>query len=543
MDVIKKVLSEELGIEKDKIKLEVPPEGHGDYAFPCFLLSKELKKDPSSIAKDLEARLKDKLPRKIEKVVAEGPYLNFFMNKDYMIEVIAKSSLKPFEKKGTALVEHTSVNPNAPQHVGRARNSIIGDSIVRILKEYGYDVETHYFVNDVGKQIAMLVYGLGDRDPNSISFEDYLKLYIDVNKRLEANPELEKEIFKLIKKYEEGDEETVKKFKGVVDVCLKGQLELLDKLGIKFDKFDYESDFISKVEDVLKRLPTKIDNEGRVVVDLSKYKLPMKDPHLVLKRSDGTYLYIVKDLVYTMYKMDLGKDLNIVVLGEDHKLYFMQLKALLDMLGYKAPDVIHYSFVLLPHGKMSTRKGNVVLLKDFMEEAYKRAKEELEKRYGSVPEKLVEEIAYGAIKYTILKVAPEKNVIFKWEEALDFTGNSSPYLQYAGVRARRILEQKGLKGNEDINLSLLKNLNDEEYSLLKKALCYKDVIKEAAQKYKPNIIANYCVDLAKHFNEFYEKCKVIGSEVEEKRVQIVLIFYKALSKCLHLLGITIPEKM
>jgi len=400
----------------ENIELEIPPNPEmGDYAFPCFVLAKEWKKSPNEIALELSKRFKPSDLIMDVKVI--GPYLNFFVNKNKIAETTIKEVSKQKEKYGSSnigkgkkiLVEHTSINPNASPHVGRARNALIGDAIVRILRFQGYKVETHYFVNDVGKQIAMLV--LGSEGKKNVAFDDLLKIYIEINKKIEENPELEKKVLELLNLLEKGDKTIKNKFKKNVQVCVKGQVKILSELGIKYDFFDYESKYLwdKKTDETLKRLEKTgklfIDGFNRWVMDQKGYSLGMKIPVLVMTRGDGTSLYPLRDIAYNIEKLKKGE--NIVILGEDQKLYQEQIAAVLKELELKLPRVVHYSFVLLQEGKMSTRKGNVVLLEDFMNEAVEKASQELKRRYNKIDEKSAKAIAYGAVKYGILRVSPE----------------------------------------------------------------------------------------------------------------------------------------
>ena len=455
-----KILEKETGIKE--INLEIPPNPEmGDYAFPCFSLAKVYKKAPLQIAEELAKKIR--LTNSISKIEVKGPYLNFFVNKEKLSSNVLKEIIKNKDygslelgKGKKILVEHTSINPNASPHVGRARNALIGDSIVRILKLQGYKVETHYFVNDIGKQIAMLVLGAEGR--KNITFDDLLKIYIDINKKVEEKPELEKEVFGLLNKLEKGDKKVKADFKKIVGICVKGQTKILSDMGIDYDKFDYESDYLwsKEIDEILNKLEKTgklfTDEEGRKVLNQEGYNLSMKSPVLVLTRADGTSLYPLRDLAY---HIDKKKDESILVLGEDQKLYYQQTSAALSLLKHKVPRAVHYSFVLLQEGKMSTRKGNVVLLEEFMKEAFDKAKAEIKKRHGSVKDENARKIAYGAIKYAILKVSAEKNVIFNWEQALNFEGDSGPYLQYAYARICSIIDKYGGKIDENADFSLL----------------------------------------------------------------------------------------
>jgi len=541
---------------KHDVQIETPsnPE-FGDYAVPCFSLAKVFKKNPVEIAKELA----EKIPASdlVNKVEAKGPYLNIFTNKEDLTKDVLKKIVKEKDKYGSSntgkgkkiLIEHTSINPNASPHVGRARNALIGDSITRILKFQNYKVETHYFVNDIGKQIAMLALGAGKK---KVKFNDLLKIYININKKVEKNPELEKKVFGLLQKLENHDKQTVKSFRDIVNVCIKGQTEIFSKLDIKYDVFDYESDYLWKKEtkDVLEKLKkTKKlfeDEQGRLVLDQKGFDLAMKSPVLVLTRADKTSLYPLRDMAYTIDKEKKGFDKNILVLGEDQKLYFQQLKAGLSLLKHKAPDVIYYSFVLLTEGKMSTRKGTLVLLEDFMEEAVQKAKKEIQTRAKLAKkelEKRAETIGYGSIKYSILKVGPEKNVTFDWKHALAFEGDTGPYLQYAYARICSILRKYGKKLEHNTDLSLLGEVS--EVNLIKKLEEFTLVVKDAELQLKPHLIASYLYSLSKTLNEFYHSCNVLKEEEKLKKARLLLIdcVKQVLENGLSLLGINVLERM
>lgn len=538
-------------LKVDEIKIEVPPSSDlGDYAFPCFELSKILKKNPVQIAKELSGKIKIK---DIE-VKAIGPYLNFFVKKLNLSESILIEINKKGENYGSSnigkgkklLIEHTSINPNASPHVGRARNAIIGDSIVKVMKFQGYKTEVHYFVNDVGKQIAMLV--LGAKGKKKVEFGDLLKIYVNVNKKIEKKPELEKEVFALLNKLESGDKETKKKFAEIVDICVKGQAKILGELGIKYDSFDYESEYLwnKSCDEILEKLKKtgKLfeDEEKRMVLNQEEYNLPTRAPFLVLTRADKTSLYPLRDIAYTIDKMK-KVDKNVLVLGEDQKLYFQQVKSALNLIGYQAPEEIHYSFVLLSDGKMSTRSGNVVLLEDFMNEALQKAKDEIKKRHREADEKTAKAIAYGAVKYAMLRVANEKNVTFDWQSALNFEGESAPYLQYSHARICSILRKYGKKVDTKVDFSLLNKKNEEELvSLLGN---FVDIVKKTAENYSPHIIANYLIVLSQKFNEYYHKTQILQAEEDVKKARLVLIscVKQVLENGLNLLGIEAPERM
>ncbi len=525
--------------------LEIPANPlFGDFALPCFKLSKK----PHELQKVL------KLPGFIEKTEMKGLYLNFFIKKDLLAKATIEEIQKRKEKYGSldlgggkkALIEHTSINPNASPHLGRARNAMIGDVLARLLRFQAFKTEVQYFVNDVGKQIAMLVLACKGRKP---SFHELLEKYVQFNQDLAKNPSLEQEVFALLSRFEAGDKKTIAEFRRVVKVCIDGQTALLKEFGITYDRFVYESEYLLKKEtgkvlnDLEKTEKVFVDEQKRKVVNLEGFNLPMEHPVLPLTRGDGTSLYMLRDLVYTQEKVAQKPALNVIVLGEDQKLYFQQLKAILSLLNVEAPRVVHYAYVLLKEGKMATREGNVVLLEEFMQEAVKKAAEEVEKRKIAQKdkEKIAQMIGYGAVKFAFLRVSAEKNIVFEWEKALSFEGESGPYIQYAHARACSILERVIGKGKVDFSLIKM----PEEQALVAKLAQFPQISKDAYGALQTHMVANYALELAKVFNEFYHACPVMQADeaVKNVRIQLVESFVRTIQNALALLGIDAPKEM
>ncbi len=553
---LKNVIANEIAniLNKDVLEIEnmiekSPNLDMGDYSFPCFRLAKEFKKSPQIIAEEIKNKINID---EIQKVEVVSGYVNIFVKKDLYIKEILEEIENKGEEYGStkegkgkkALVEHTSINPNASPHIGRARNALIGDSIVRLLKFNNYNVETHYFVNDIGKQISMLLVGTKNRE--NVTFDELLQIYIDINKEIKENESLEQEVFENLNKLESGDRETIEKFRKIVQICIEGQRAIFAELGIKYDYFDYESDFIlnGTVNEILKKLEETGKlfeaEDGRLAINQEEYKIPMKAPVLVVTRADKTSLYPLRDIAYSIYKANRNADKNIIVLGEDQKLYFKQISAALDLLGYKAPEVIHYSFVLLPDGKMSTRNGTVVLLEDFMREILDKTKQELAKRNnGEVDEEKAKKIAYGAVKYTILKGSCEKNVIFDLEKSLSFDGDTSLYIQYNYARINSILRKANYEDIEKLDKYDLLNA-DAEIEIIQKLEEFKEIIQKVTEKLTPNIIANYVYELTKLFSSYYHDYSILNAETEElknMRLQLIYCIGVAIKTSLELLGI------
>ena len=542
--------------EVKDVVLEVPPNpDFGDFAFPCFVLAKIKKKNPVQIAKELAKSLKIKGVSKIE---AKGPYLNFFVERGSRAEQVVAKILKEKDygssrsgKGKHALIEHTSINPSASPHVGNARNAIIGDSVARILRYEGYKTDVHYFVNDIGKQIAMMVLASKGKKPG---FNQLLDIYVKFNKQMEASKKIQQDVFALLKKLEDGDKKTRARFQNIVDVCVKGQQKILSDFGIKYDKFDYESGYLfgKKTKDVLQKLKGHLftDQDDRTVLGLKGVEAVekgMKNAVLVLTRGDGTSLYPLRDIAYSIDKAKLAKGRNIIVLGEDHKLYFHQISAALEIMGVKPPESLHYTFILLSEGKMSKRKGTVILFEDFMKEAVQKAKEKISKSdkppKGKKLDDLAKTIGYGAIKYSILKVSAEKNVTFDWDQALSFEGESGPYVQYAHARINSIIKKfKGKRSKP--KLSLLSNASEQR--LIGTLGKFPDVLASSARQLAPHTLVAYAKDVAQDFTSFYHESSVLKAETKDlvqARLALCDASKKVLKTVLNLLGIEAPDSM
>ena len=558
---LKKLVANKIAeiLDKDSSEIEKSIEKSpnlemGDFSFPCFRLAKEFRKSPQDIASDIKDKL---VADEIEKVEVVSGYVNIFIKKDLYAQSVIEEIETKQDKYGSenvgdgkkALIEHTSINPNASPHIGRARNALIGDSIVKLLKFNNYEVETHYFVNDIGKQISMLLVGTKGKD--NVTFDELLQLYIDINKEVKENKELEQEVFDNLNKLENGDEETIKSFRNIVQICIDGQRKIFAELGIHYDYFDYESDFIlnGTVNEILKKLEETGKlfeaEDGRLAINQEEYKIPMKSPVLVVTRADKTSLYPLRDIAYSIYKANRNADKNIIILGEDQKLYFKQISAVLDLLGYQAPQAVHYSFVLLPDGKMSTRNGTVVLLEDFMKEILEKTKQELAKRNnGEIDEEKAKKIAYGAVKYTILKGSLEKNVIFDLEKSLSFDGDTSLYIQYNYARINSILNKANFEKMEKLRrFDLLKE--PAEIELIQKLEEFKTIVSKVTEKLTPNLIANYVYELTKMFSSYYHDYSILNAETEElknMRLQLINAIGIVTKTSLNLLGIdTVDE--
>ncbi len=541
---------------KVEIRVEKPEE-IADLAFPCFYLSKILNKNPKEISSEIAKAISTK--NWIGKVEAINGYVNFFINVDKLSnDIIPKihemgDNFGKMDKKDIkVIVEHTSANPNGPLHVGRARNPIIGDTIARLLKFGGYNVITQYYVDDMGKQVATLLWGVENlgkeiKIENKKPDHKYVIFYQKASQLMEKEEKIRKEIEEIIRECEKGNKKILEKIRKVYKKVLDGIIESLKTLNIDIDEFVEESKFVldGSVERVLKdleKIPYVKKDGNALYIDLEPFGIHGRDKKFYLTRSDGTSLYATRDIAYHIWKGERA-DLLINVLGEDHKLEAKFVEIALKLLNKKTPEVIFYAFVSLPEGRMSTRKGRAIYLDDLIEEAMERALNEIKKRFGKKEkikiEYIAKNVAIGAIRYNIIKVKPEKAIIFKWEDALNFEGESAPFIQYAHARCCSILR----KANKDYELKKLKFEHENEIKLIKKLAIFPEIIKECIKAKNPSILAEYSYKLASTFNSFYRDCRVIGSKKEEERLALVNATRQVLKNCLNLLGIEALEEM
>ncbi|MFA5214072.1 MAG: arginine--tRNA ligase [Methanoregula sp.] len=521
---------------------------HADLATTvAFSLAKQKKQAPVQIAQALSAGLSSnpELVRMGITVDAKGPYINFHFGTAYVSESL-KAAVRPgygsLPKKETRVVlEHTSANPNGPLHVGHIRNSIIGDTLARAFRKAGYRLEVQYYVNDMGRQIAIVAWGFEHLDSAHVAGEKedahIARVYIAANREIDKDPSITQQVDRLMQLVESGDSETVKKFQREVSRCLDGFAVTLKALNVQHDRFVWESDFIRngdtrRVISRIEKLPQARHDET-LALDLEEFGF--KNPY-VIRRSDGTSVYAARDLAFHFWKA-ANFDRVIDVLGADHKLIAAQLQCTMKLLGQKAPEIVHFEFVSLPEGSMSTRAGKFVSADDLITEVRKRAFDEVTARRPELDEgvrtAISQSVALAAIRYDIVKVSPEKSTVFDWKEALNFERQSGPYLQYAHARACSILEKAG-QFTECYDLE-----TDQEIALAKKIAKFPVVIDRVVTELHPHLLATYAHELADTFNTFYHFEPVLKSEgtVRDRRLTLVSAMQNTLKETLLTLGI------
>ncbi len=540
-------------------RLELEESEHADISSRvAFSLAQAYKKSPAIIATDIVRHIQ--IPAEntlISDATAVGPYINFRVN-DFFLRKTLQRIKEGTEtettrgKKGKVIIEHTSANPDGPLHIGHLRNAIIGDVLVRVLKRAGYDVETHYYVNDMGRQIAVVVWGA-----ERIAFDETKKadhavadVYIAANRQIEENSEFLNDMTALMKKYEAGDAAVVKKYETVVNKCLSGIQASLQRLNIRHDLFVWESEFVrgGAVKEVIEELKQK----GNIKFDGSAILLKLEgiEKALVVQRTDGTSLYTARDLAYHRWKSS-NCDRIIDVFGKDHELVSQQLTKALEILRVKTPDFVIFEFVSLPTGSLSTRAGRYISVDELIEKIEERAYKEVEKRRSDLDEvkkrEIAREVGIAALRYDMVKVSPDKHITFDFKDALDIEKKGAPFIQYSHARACSILRTAEARGfsvtNRDAPVSLLTERSEKE--LITKLSKLEYVVEEATTALKPHLLAKYARELAESFNLFYKYCPVLNAEDELRKPRLVLVdaAKTVLSDVLHLLGAEAPEEM
>ncbi|MBQ4411646.1 MAG: arginine--tRNA ligase [Candidatus Methanomethylophilus sp.] len=543
-----------------------------DLAIPCFTFAKPLKMAPVAIAEKIASEIKVPCGL-IAGVTPLNGYLNFTVDTTALVTDLLTEVAEQGESFGKGKptgirvnVEHTSTNPTGPVHVGRARNPIIGDTLARCLRMRGHDVTTEYYVNDVGKQVVMMSWGVANVTPEEVQKEieetekadDRDKVdhrlvynYRVATKKIHEVPEMEAEIASLLERFEAGDQEVIDYVKKVAETMLGGINETLAAMNVTLDRYTWESKFIAN--GAAKEIVAKLQNtpysgkteDGASYVDLKDFGIHGKNTKFTFTRSDGTTLYTTRDLAYHMDKFSRA-DRVIDVLGEDQKLGSQQLCSALQIMGVdRKPEALFYAFVSLPEGRMSTRKGVVVYLDDLIDEAVDRAYAEIQKRRSDLSEEQMQAIAravgVGAVRYNIVRVGSDKQLVFKWEDALSFDGNSGPYLQYVHARACSILRKAG-KFEPCTDGS---KLTDEYEIKLAKALArFEAVLKDVDETKRVNMMPAYGHEVAAIFNQFYAAVPVLqASDAREARLTLVEATRVVLKNVLWCLGIESPEEM
>lgn len=556
------------GVDLETLKdlLEYPPNPEmGDLSLPCFKLSKILRKPPQAIS----GELKDKLESKgnYAKVDSVSGYVNVFLDKEAFASEVVGAVLTEKDRFGSQdigksrkiVIDFSSPNIAKPFHVGHLRSTMIGNALYNIFEYLGYDCVGVNHLGDWGTQFGKLIVAYknwGDAEQvENEGITELLRLYVQFHDAADEKPELEDEARGWFVKLEQGDEEAHRLWKWFVDISLKEFSKIYDLLGVTFDSYAGESFYNDKMAEVVQELKDKRlleEDEGALLVRLDDYNMP---PALMIKK-DGATLYHTRDVTAALYrKKTYDFEKCIYVTGAAQNLHFQQWFKIIELLGYDwAKDLVHVPFgqVSLEGAKLSTRKGNVVMLEELLTKSVDRVREIIEGKNPNLPnkEEVARQVGVGAIVFNDLSTNRIKDVVFSWEEALNFDGETGPYVQYTHARASSVLRKAnggaGIELGFDsgaIDVGQLTNL--EAQLVLKQLYLFRERVLQAQQKLEPSIISRYLVDLAQAFNRFYHECPILIEEetVRNARLTLVKTVQITLRNGLRLIGLESPEQI
>lgn len=527
----------------------------GDIAFPAFSLAKVERKAPQAIAADIVEKLDT---TGFENVVATGPYVNFFLDKAAISHQVLTDVITQKDQYGqlnigqgrNVTIDMSSPNIAKPFSVGHLRSTVIGDALANIHEKLGYNPIRINHLGDWGKQFGMLIvaYKLwGDKaaveaDPIS----ELLKLYVRINAEAEEKPELDEEARQWFKKLEDGDPEAHELWQWFRDESLVEFNRIYDKLDVTFDSYNGEAFYNDKMDEGIQILEEKgllQESKGARIVDLESYNLP---PALIMK-TDGATLYITRDMATAMYRKrtyDFVK--SIYVVGQEQINHFKQLKAVLKEMDFNwSDDMTHITFGLVTKDKkkLSTRKGNIILLEPTLDEAISRALTQIEAKNPDLENK--EEVAHavgvGAVKFYDLKTDRDNGYDFDLEAMVSFEGETGPYVQYAYARIQSILRKANFVPSAENDYKLA---DAESWDIIKHIQNFSNVVERAGDKFDPSLIAKYAINLAQAFNKYYAHTRILDESPErDSRLALAYATGLVLKEALRLLGVKAPEKM
>ncbi|APB30528.1 arginine--tRNA ligase [Vagococcus teuberi] len=551
------VLGEQLSYEDILNLIEKPKASdHGDYSFPVFSLSKIQRKAPNMIAEELS---KDIDTTNYEQIIPMGGYINFFLKKSEVSNAVLNDVVSKKNHYGDStlgqgknvVIDMSSPNIAKPMSMGHLRSTVIGNSLAELADKVGYTPVKINHVGDWGTQFGKLIVAYkkwGDEakvKENPIS--ELLALYVHFHEEAEKYPELDDQAREWFKKLEDGDTEAIELWTWFREESLKEFQKVYDMLGIEFDSYNGEAFYNDKMQPVIDSLLEKellVSDDGADIVNLEKYDL---NPALI-RKSDGATLYITRDLAAAMYrKENYDFDESIYVVGNEQSIHFKQLKAVLKEMGYEwSDDIKHIPFGLITSNgkKLSTRKGNVILLEEVLNEAINATQNIINEKNPTLEnkEEVAHQVGVGAVVFHDLKNDRLNNFDFNLDHIIQFEGETGPYVQYTRSRCESILRKADwIAPTSEANYSLS---DDESWEVVKALYNFPSKVQEAYRKYEPSVVAKYVIDLAQKFNKYYSKTKILeDNSQKDARLALVYSVSVVLKEGLRLLGIQSPDNM
>ena len=564
-NIIANAISKVVNINETEIEMSIEkPKGseNGDYAFPCFRLAKELHKAPQMIANDIKENIKVD-ENQITKIEVVGGYLNFFINKEILVEEVLNemSEDKEYGKSTIGngkniVIDYSAPNIAKPFHIGHLRSTVIGAALYKIYKYLGYNVTGINHLGDYGTQFGKLIEGYklwgNEYNIEENPIDELTKIYIRINQACKEDEKVLENCRNNFKKLEDGDKYCVEIWQKFRELSLKEFQKVYDILGSKFDSWNGEafySDKMPEVIEILNKTGKLVESEGAKIIDLEDKGI---NTPCIIEKINGSSTYATRDLAAIMYRArtyDFDKALYIT--SYEQVLHFKQVFEVAKLLGLDEKytnglEHVAFGMVLLPTGKMSTREGTSIKLSELLNEAISRAKAIIEQKNPELENKdeVAKKVGVGAVIFNDLANNRVKDEIFDWDTILNFQGETGPYIQYTYVRTKSVIEKAG--GVPDIS-EVSSELLQDEYSikLLKLIYDFEDVLVQVTDKNEPSILSRYLIDVAKTYSNFYNENKIINDNknLQNARVYLTYSVGRILKTGAGLLGIEMPNKM
>ena len=539
--------------------IEIPPDSEmGDFAFPCFRLAKELKQAPPKIAENIREQIE--IPEFLDRVVVTGAYLNFFVDRAFYAKVVLAEIASKGDRFGSSdiggggcvVIDYSAPNVAKPFHIGHLRSTVIGHALYNIHNFLGYRSFSINYLGDWGTQFGKIITAYehwgNDEEIKADGMPALLKLYIKFHNEADKDPKYDEEARGWLVKMQEGDEYALKLWKWFLDVSMEEYEKIYSRLDITFDSYNGESFYNDKMAPAVEEMKQKnvlVENDGAMIVDLEKYKMP---PCLILRRDGGT-LYPTRDIASVLYRKN---EYNFVkalyVTGHEQILHFAQWFKVVELMGYEwAKDqLVHvpFGFINFAEGKLSTRKGNVILMEQFLNDAVAKIREVIELKNPGLAnkEQVAEQVGIGAVIFNDLYNNRIKDIEFSWERMLNFEGETGPYVQYTHARCNSVLNKADI---DYVDADMTKLIGDDEFELIKTLYTFPERVIDAANKYEPFVISRFVMQVAQAYNKFYHNNNILRADEDIKKARLLLTkcTKDVISTGLGLLGIKSPAEM
>ena len=563
-ELIAEKIANAINLDKNEIKqyIEIPPQSDmGDFAFPCFKLAKTLRKSPVQIADDIKEKISE--DEYIKKIETKSGYLNFYINNTKLVEEVLEeinNHENDFGKSNegtgkTVLIDYSAPNIAKPFHVGHLRTTLIGNALYKIYKYLGYNTIGINHLGDYGTQFGKMIEAYkmwgSEYDLSEDAINKMVDMYVRINNLCKEDEEVLERCRENFRLLEKGDKYCTELWEHFKEISLKEFDKIYDILGVKFDSLNGEAFYADKTDEVVEMLKEKgklTESEGAEIVDLTDEGI---ETPCIIKKANGSTIYATRDLAAILYRArtyDFDKCLYVV--AYEQNLHFKQIfavaKYLVDEKYVKGLKHVSYGMVQLPTGRMSTRLGNVVKIEDLITETIEKAKEIITTKNPKLENKdeVAKKVGIAAIIFNTLSTTNNKDQIFDWNTALNFQGETGPYIQYTYVRTKGVLEKVGkIPTISEVDFSVL--TDDSSIKVLKSLYAFKETLEMTVEKNEPAILARYLIEVSQNYSNFYNDNKVLveDEKVKNSRAYLTYAVGTVLKTGASLLGIQMPDKM